>query len=195
VLAVNLGNDADTVGAVDRSAGRRRPWRGGHPQARLDMLLVRDEATALADASRRRSPRHAPLTRSRTPRPADCRARVHSVVYVADERERRLGGRCARSDDARATKRLLVEEFGLLYEEMDGTRMAGRVSGWLLLCDPPAQSLTQIAVTLGREQGSGQHGGAHAAAGRGRGARQRARTEGTSTGLCPVRWTPSLCRC
>jgi len=42
-----------------------------------------------------------------------------------------------------------VEEFGLLYEELGGTRMAGRVSGWLLLCDPPVQSLTQIADTLG----------------------------------------------
>ena len=37
----------------------------------------------------------------------------------------------------------------MLYEEMGGTRMAGRVSGWLLLCDPPVQSLTQIADTLG----------------------------------------------
>lgn len=46
-------------------------------------------------------------------------------------------------------QRLLVEEYGLLYEEMGGTRMAGRVSGWLLLCDPPVQSLTQIAEGLG----------------------------------------------
>lgn len=42
-----------------------------------------------------------------------------------------------------------MEEFGLLYEGMGGTRMAGRVSGWLLLCDPPVQSLTQIADGLG----------------------------------------------
>jgi biotin operon repressor len=54
-----------------------------------------------------------------------------------DERERARG------------ERLLVEEFGLLYEQMGGTRMAGRVSGWLLLCDPPVQSLTQIADALG----------------------------------------------
>ncbi|HZL65633.1 MAG TPA: MarR family transcriptional regulator [Thermoleophilia bacterium] len=46
-------------------------------------------------------------------------------------------------------QRLLVEEFGLLYEDMGGTRMAGRMSGWLLLCDPPVQSLTQIADGLG----------------------------------------------
>ena len=45
--------------------------------------------------------------------------------------------------------RLLAEEFGLLHEELGGTRMSGRVSAWLLLCDPPVQSLTQIAEALG----------------------------------------------
>jgi len=45
--------------------------------------------------------------------------------------------------------RLLAEEFGLLLEEMGGTRMAGRVTAWLLLCDPPVQSLTEIAEALG----------------------------------------------
>ena len=42
-----------------------------------------------------------------------------------------------------------MEEFGLLYEQMGGTRMAGRVSGYLLMCDPPIQSLTQMAEALG----------------------------------------------
>ena len=46
-------------------------------------------------------------------------------------------------------RRLLAEEFGLLYEEMGGTRMAGRVTAWLLLSDPPVQSLTEIAEALG----------------------------------------------
>ncbi len=46
-------------------------------------------------------------------------------------------------------QRELVEEFGLLHEQMGGTRMTGRVSGWLLLCDPPVQSLTEIADGLG----------------------------------------------
>jgi DNA-binding transcriptional ArsR family regulator len=54
------------------------------------------------------------------------------------------------NDEARAREqRLLAEEFGLLYEEMGGTRMAGRMSAWLLLCEPPVQSLTQIAEALG----------------------------------------------
>ncbi len=46
-------------------------------------------------------------------------------------------------------QRLLAEEFGLLYEELGGTRMAGRVAAWLLLSDPPVQSLTDIAGALG----------------------------------------------
>lgn len=49
----------------------------------------------------------------------------------------------------RREARLLAEEFGLLHEELGGTRMAGRVMAWLLLCDPPVQSLTAIAETLG----------------------------------------------
>ena len=51
--------------------------------------------------------------------------------------------------DRRRAERLLVEEYGLLIEEMGGTRMEGRVMGWLLLSDPPVQSLTEIADGLG----------------------------------------------
>jgi DNA-binding transcriptional regulator GbsR (MarR family) len=46
-------------------------------------------------------------------------------------------------------ERLLAEEFGLLFEEMGRTRMDGRVAAWLLLADPPVQSLTDIAQALG----------------------------------------------
>jgi DNA-binding transcriptional regulator GbsR (MarR family) len=46
-------------------------------------------------------------------------------------------------------ERLLIEEYGLLFEEMGGTRMEGRVMAWLLLAEPPAQSLTEIAQGLG----------------------------------------------
>ena len=54
-------------------------------------------------------------------------------------------------DDRERTRaeRLLVEEYGLLFEEMGGTRMEGRVMSWLLLADPPEQSLTEIAHGLG----------------------------------------------
>jgi DNA-binding transcriptional regulator GbsR (MarR family) len=46
-------------------------------------------------------------------------------------------------------ERVLVEDYGLLFEEMGGTRMEGRVLAWLLLADPPEQSLTEIADGLG----------------------------------------------
>jgi len=58
-------------------------------------------------------------------------------------------------------QRQLVEEFGLLYEQMGVTRMAGRVSGYLLMCDPPVQSLTQIAEALGVSKAA-VSGAAHA---------------------------------
>jgi hypothetical protein len=58
-------------------------------------------------------------------------------------------------------QRQLVEEFGLLYEQMGVTRMAGRVSGYLLMCDPPIQSLTQIAGALGMSKAA-VSGAAHA---------------------------------
>jgi DNA-binding transcriptional regulator GbsR (MarR family) len=51
--------------------------------------------------------------------------------------------------ERRRAERLLVEEYGLLFEEMGNTRMEGRVLGWLLLADPPVQSLTEIAAGLG----------------------------------------------
>jgi DNA-binding MarR family transcriptional regulator len=44
---------------------------------------------------------------------------------------------------------MLVEDYGLLFEEMGGTRMEGRVLAWLLLADRPEQSLTEIADGLG----------------------------------------------
>lgn len=38
-----------------------------------------------------------------------------------------------------------VERVGLFWENYGAQRMAGRVLGWLLVCEPPVQSLTQIA--------------------------------------------------
>jgi len=50
--------------------------------------------------------------------------------------------------DRRRAERLLVEEYGLLFEEMGSTRMEGRVFAWLLLAAVPEQSLTEIAEGL-----------------------------------------------
>lgn len=41
-----------------------------------------------------------------------------------------------------------VDRFGLFFEMLGGPRTMGRVYGWLMVCDPPQQSLTQLARTL-----------------------------------------------
>ena len=41
-----------------------------------------------------------------------------------------------------------VDRMGLFFELSGGSRTMGRVYGWLLICDPPRQSLTQLADTL-----------------------------------------------
>lgn len=47
-----------------------------------------------------------------------------------------------------------VEHFGLLFEAAGGTRMMGRMVGFLLVCDPPHQSSAQIAQALGASSGT-----------------------------------------
>ena len=51
-------------------------------------------------------------------------------------------------------QRRLVEEFGLFLEQQGGTRMSGRIAGWLLLCTPPVQSLTAISESLTVSKGA-----------------------------------------
>ena len=41
-----------------------------------------------------------------------------------------------------------IEDIGLFFEQMGLPRMAGRILGALLISDPPAQSITEIALTL-----------------------------------------------
>ena len=41
-----------------------------------------------------------------------------------------------------------VDRFGLFMQLVGGSRTMGRVYGWLLICDPPKQSLTELAQTL-----------------------------------------------
>ena len=41
-----------------------------------------------------------------------------------------------------------VDRLGLFMEMLGGPRTMGRVYGWLLICDPPQQSLTELAQTL-----------------------------------------------
>ena len=41
-----------------------------------------------------------------------------------------------------------VDRLGLFMEMLGGPRTMGRIYGWLLICDPPQQSLTELAHTL-----------------------------------------------
>jgi DNA-binding transcriptional regulator GbsR (MarR family) len=41
-----------------------------------------------------------------------------------------------------------IEDIGLFFEQMGLPRMSGRILGALLISDPPAQSITEIAQTL-----------------------------------------------
>ena len=46
-----------------------------------------------------------------------------------------------------------VERMGGSFESVGLTRLAGRMLGWLLICDPPHQSSDQLAVALRASSG------------------------------------------
>jgi DNA-binding transcriptional regulator GbsR (MarR family) len=60
--------------------------------------------------------------------------------------------RGAAAQDAQV--RQFVEDVGLYMENSGLPRMAGRLLGWLLICDPPAQSSAQLVEALGASKGS-----------------------------------------
>jgi hypothetical protein len=62
---------------------------------------------------------------------------------VSDDYERRLSGR-----------ERFVEEFAVYLEEEGYPRMAGRILGWLLVCDPSRQSASELAEALQASRGS-----------------------------------------
>ncbi|WP_026924618.1 GbsR/MarR family transcriptional regulator [Glycomyces arizonensis] len=47
-----------------------------------------------------------------------------------------------------------VEDFALTFERLGLVRMTGRVMGWLLVCDPPEQTFTQIVQALSASKSS-----------------------------------------
>src|SRR5512135_2854177 len=51
-------------------------------------------------------------------------------------------------------ERHFVEDVALFFEELGFPRMAGRILGWLLICDPPEQSAGQLAQVLQASKGS-----------------------------------------
>ncbi|MEV0831448.1 GbsR/MarR family transcriptional regulator [Nonomuraea rubra] len=47
-----------------------------------------------------------------------------------------------------------VDRLGLFFEMVGGPRTMGRIYGWLMICDPPQQSLTELAAALGVSKAS-----------------------------------------
>lgn len=51
-------------------------------------------------------------------------------------------------------ERQFAEDVGRVFEGFGVSRMAGRVLGWLLICDPPRQSSRDLIEALGATKGS-----------------------------------------
>jgi DNA-binding MarR family transcriptional regulator len=51
-------------------------------------------------------------------------------------------------------EREFVDRMGLVLERLGGSRTMGRICGHLLVCDPPDQSLTDLASALGASKAS-----------------------------------------
>ena len=47
-----------------------------------------------------------------------------------------------------------IEDMGIRFEEIGLPRMAGRIFGWLLVCEPPHQCAHELASVVGASKGS-----------------------------------------
>ncbi len=57
-------------------------------------------------------------------------------------------------DQSHAERERFVEEVGIVMEQEGMPRMAARILGWLLICDPPLQSASELASALHASRGS-----------------------------------------
>lgn len=48
----------------------------------------------------------------------------------------------------------LIEDMGIAFEDLGLPRMAGRILGWLLICDPPYQSAAELSAGVEGSKGS-----------------------------------------
>ena len=53
-----------------------------------------------------------------------------------------------------AGERQFAEEVGRVFEQLGVSRMAGRILGWLLICDPARQSSAELGAALGASKGA-----------------------------------------
>ena len=47
-----------------------------------------------------------------------------------------------------------VDRMGLFFETLGASRTMGGVYGWLMICEPPQQSLSELAATLSESKAS-----------------------------------------
>ena len=57
-------------------------------------------------------------------------------------------------DDTQAEEKHFVEEVGIAFEQTGLPRAAGRIFGWLLISDPPQQSVSELTEALMASRGS-----------------------------------------
>ncbi len=53
-----------------------------------------------------------------------------------------------------AALRDYIERWGMVFEELGGTRMMGKILGWLIISDPPEQSAADIALAVNASAGT-----------------------------------------
>ena len=58
------------------------------------------------------------------------------------------------SNDRQAKEQQFVEDVGIFFEQSGLPRMAGRILGWLLICDTPQQSTSELVEALKASKGS-----------------------------------------
>jgi len=58
------------------------------------------------------------------------------------------------NNEQQVEEKNFVEEVGLVFEQTGMPRMAGRILGWLLISDPPHQSMDEVAEALMASKGS-----------------------------------------
>ncbi len=51
-------------------------------------------------------------------------------------------------------KKLFIEDVGMLFEVFNLPRMAGRILGYLLVCNPPHQTAGELMTAVGGSKGS-----------------------------------------
>lgn len=57
-------------------------------------------------------------------------------------------------DASPSPERQYAEEFGVVGERIGMPRMTARLLGWMLICDPPSQSIAELAAALGVSRAS-----------------------------------------